>query len=67
MAYPQFAGVDGRLRIKQWFQPATAMLPLWYPPKWGINDDLLLARNHFGNSFNTRAEQCANSCLNSRQ
>ena len=37
-AYPQFTGLEGRSRIKQRFQPAAAMLPLWYPPKWGIND-----------------------------
>ena len=40
VAYPQFVGADGRSRIKQRFQPAAAMLPLWYPPKWGINDRL---------------------------
>ena len=37
VAYPQFTGLEGRSRIKQRFQPAAAMLPLWYPPKWGIN------------------------------
>ena len=38
VAYPQFTSVDGRSRIKQRFQPAAMMPPLWYPPKWGIND-----------------------------
>jgi hypothetical protein len=37
MAYPQFTATDGRHRIKQRFQPSATMLPLWYPPKWGIN------------------------------
>ena len=37
VAYPQFTSSDGRYRIKQRFQPSAAMLPLWYPPKWGIN------------------------------
>lgn len=40
VAYPQFAGVDGRIRIKQRFRPSAPMHPLWYPPKWGINDKL---------------------------
>ena len=40
VAYPQFTGIDGRHRIKQRFQPAAAVLPLWYPPKWGVNDRL---------------------------
>ena len=40
VAYPQFTTSDGRQRIKQRFQPAEAMLPLWYPPKWGINEKL---------------------------
>ncbi len=37
VAYPQFTSPDGRHRIKQRFQPSATMLPLWYPPKWGIN------------------------------
>ncbi len=37
VAYPQFTGTDGRIRIKQRFEPSAAMLPLWYPPKWGVN------------------------------
>ncbi len=40
VAYPQFIGADGRSRIKQRFQPAAVMPPLWYPPRWGINDRL---------------------------
>ena len=40
VAYPQFTGLDGRHRIKQRFQPAAAMLPMWYPPKWGVNEKL---------------------------
>ena len=40
VAYPPFAGVDGRHRIKQRFQPFATMLPLWYPPRWGINGKL---------------------------
>ena len=39
-AYPQFTSSDGRQRIKQRFQPSAAMLPLWYPPKWGVNEKL---------------------------
>ena len=42
VAYPQFTPSDGRCRIKQRFQPSAATLPLWYPPKWGVNDRLSL-------------------------
>ncbi len=38
--YPQFTSLDGRSRIKQRFQPAATMSPLWYPPKWGVNEKL---------------------------
>jgi hypothetical protein len=38
VAYPRFTTPEGRHRIKQRFQPSAAMLPLWYPPKWGINE-----------------------------
>ena len=44
VAYPQFTGLDGRHRIKQRFQPAAAMSPLWYPPKWGINNRWIRCR-----------------------
>ena len=36
-AYPQLTSADGRIRIKQRFQPSMPMRPLWYPPKWGIS------------------------------
>ena len=42
VAYPQFVGVDGRSRIKQRFHPTVTMLPLWYPPKWGISEKLIV-------------------------
>ena len=40
VAYPQFTTAEGRQRIKQRFQPSTGTLPLWYPPKWGVNEEL---------------------------
>ena len=40
VAYPQFTAADGRHQIKQRFQPSAGPLPLWYPPKWGINAKL---------------------------
>ena len=41
VACPQFNGQDGRSRIKQRFRPASARLPLCYPPKWGVNEKLI--------------------------
>ena len=43
VAYPQFTGLEGRSRIKRHFLPSTAMLPLWYPPKWGINNSVRMS------------------------
>jgi hypothetical protein len=37
VAFPDYAGVAGRTRIKQKFQPSGPLLAPWYPPKWGIN------------------------------
>jgi alpha-glutamyl/putrescinyl thymine pyrophosphorylase clade 1 len=37
VAFPDYAGVAGRTRIKQKFQPSGALLPPWYPPKWNID------------------------------
>jgi hypothetical protein len=36
-AFPDYAGVAGRTRIKQKFKPAGALPAPWYPPKWNIN------------------------------
>ena len=38
--YPQIAGISGRTRIKHRFEPSTARIPLFYPPKWGMNDEI---------------------------
>lgn len=37
VAYPEYAGVAGRARIKQKFQPRGSLPAPWYPPKWNIN------------------------------
>jgi len=36
--HPNVNGVANRTRIKQKHKPNHDPLPLWYPPKWGIND-----------------------------
>jgi hypothetical protein len=40
VAHPDVAGVSGRTRIKQGFRPDETPLPVWFPPKWGLNDRL---------------------------
>jgi hypothetical protein len=45
VAFPEYAGVAGRTRIKQKFRPADALPPPWYPPKWNINTQI--AENSF--------------------
>lgn len=37
IAHPEVAGISGRTRIKQQFQPSREPVEYWYPPKWGIN------------------------------
>ena len=46
VAHPEIVGLTGRVRIKQKFQPKSEPLDLFYPPKWGINDQL---RQEFSN------------------
>jgi hypothetical protein len=36
--HPDVKGVANRKRIKQKYRPNLAPIPLWYPPKWGINE-----------------------------
>jgi hypothetical protein len=38
VAHPDIAGISGRTRIKQLFQPVAAPVPAWFPPKWGLDD-----------------------------
>lgn len=38
VAFPDYAGVAGRTRIKQKFVPSSSLPTPWYPPKWNINN-----------------------------
>jgi hypothetical protein len=38
VSHPDVQGVANRTRIKQKYKPKADPIPLWYPPKWGIND-----------------------------
>lgn len=40
VAHPGIIGVTGRSRIKQKFSSAESRLDVWYPPKWGINNNI---------------------------
>jgi alpha-glutamyl/putrescinyl thymine pyrophosphorylase clade 1 len=40
VAHPDVQGISGRTRIKQSFRAAAEPVPAWFPPKWGINQDL---------------------------
>jgi len=40
IAHPEIKGRSGRTRIKQRFRPSSAPLTYWYPPKWGLNDEV---------------------------
>jgi hypothetical protein len=39
VVHPEYAG-SGRTRIKQRFAANPRPLPQWYPPKWGLNDNI---------------------------
>lgn len=43
VAHPEVEGASGRTRIKQRFTPLPTPIPQWYPPKWGLNDDVAAA------------------------
>ncbi len=40
VAFPDYAGLSGRTRIKQKFLPKTSLPSPWYPPKWGLNEKI---------------------------
>lgn len=37
VAFPDYAGIAGRTRIKQKFRPRGELPSPWYPPKWNID------------------------------
>jgi hypothetical protein len=40
VVHPDVSGVGGRRRIKQRFQAVDDPVEVWFPPKWGLNDQL---------------------------
>jgi len=40
LAHPEILGLAGRTRIKQVFRPNTTPIDYWFPPKWGLNDQI---------------------------
>lgn len=38
VAHPEVEDPRGRTRIKQLYRSSHRPMPVWYPPKWGIND-----------------------------
>ena len=40
VAHPHIPGRTGRIRIKQKFEPRTAPIALFYPPKWQLNEKI---------------------------
>jgi hypothetical protein len=43
VSHPEYAGVAGRTKIKQSFRSKGAVPTPWYPPKWGLNDQIELS------------------------
>jgi hypothetical protein len=40
LAHPDIVGLSGRTRIKQVYRPTSTPIAYWYPPKWGINEEI---------------------------
>lgn len=40
VAHPEVQGISGRTRIKQSYRPKSDPISFWYPPKWGINEQV---------------------------
>lgn len=49
VSHPDVPGVANRTRIKQKYKRNTDPLPLWYPPKWGINERIAQEQTANGN------------------
>ena len=42
VAHPEIRGYSGRTRIKQRYRPRPDAISYWYPPKWGINEQVCI-------------------------
>lgn len=42
IAHPEIKGVRDRTRIKQYYRPNFSTFAYWYPPKWEINDKIMV-------------------------
>lgn len=40
VSHPEITGLSGRTRIKQIFRPQDQPIQPWFPPKWGLNDNI---------------------------
>lgn len=40
LAHPEIQGISGRTRVKQRYRPQGGPIEYWYPPKWGINEEV---------------------------
>lgn len=49
VSHPEVQGIANRTRIKQKYKRNTDPLPLWYPPKWGINERIKQEQSAIGN------------------
>lgn len=56
-AFPLVRGISGRTRIKQKFSPAGRPPAPWYPPKWGINEQIQVLPQVRGTSATASAVQ----------
>lgn len=45
VAHPQIAGLTGRTRIKQKFEPILVPIEFFYPPKWKLNEKIRAGAN----------------------
>ncbi len=44
IAHPEIKGITGRSRIKQKFRPKATPIDYFYPPKWKINNTIVLTQ-----------------------
>jgi len=48
ISHPHLVGKSNRTRIKQKFAPHESLISFWFPPKWGINENVTTTGAHYG-------------------
>ena len=61
--HPEVEGLSKRKKIKQRLRPNLTPVDYWYPPKWGINEHIVLSNKRASNIMEYQKKTQNGTCL----